>query len=118
MGEDDAYIDENGVTDGGCSLGSAIRKTDSKNLCPNTDSFDMRRMNGGCNEQLSCKACMVSSSLYVGSKCFWCNRTNECMARSTTWFRSCDGGWQSSCSDVSAAHRDCADFSSGFPINI
>lgn len=89
----DEYLHEDGTTDGGCALTNQITEEDPQQLCPTGVGL---RERDGCNDQLSCGACVVSDSsdLIIGFQCFWCEETRSCHSRGTTmFFEGCPSSW-------------------------
>jgi len=87
----DNYLFEDGTTDGGCSPAGPISREDPQSLC-NTGSGLWEV--DGCNDQLSCETCSVSSTAdLVGFQCFWCASSLSCHARGITWLSGCDSGY-------------------------
>jgi len=89
----DNFLHEDGTTDGGCSMRSAIPSSDPNGLCPTPTSIAGAI---GCNHQFSKEACSVSSSP-LGQSCLWCEADAKCRAYSSTvgfFGEACASSWK------------------------
>jgi len=103
------YLFEDGTTDGGCSPAGPISREDPQELC-NTGSGLWEL--DGCNDQLSCETCAVSSSAdIVGFQCFWCAASSSCHPRGVTWLSGCDTGYVGDADQCEAGGADRLNFS-------
>mmetsp|Transcript_3108 Transcript_3108/g.8626 ORF Transcript_3108/g.8626 Transcript_3108/m.8626 type:complete len:592 (-) Transcript_3108:81-1856(-) len=83
----DAFIDENGTADGGCTEQKPIPEDDPEGKCPSSQLTAL----DGCNDERSCEACMISTST-LGFPCSWCPSSKaegKCLSSVDTYWHSC-----------------------------